>query len=269
MSADAAEHDDPAALAGRIAELVAPGSRPLIALDHDGTLSPIASRPELARPADGALEAIASLGEVADVVIISGRGLDDLTARFAGVTVELVSEHGLRHRRIGGEVTQLVDGLDRGTLDDVRRRLSDVLAATDGTGWLVEDKQVTVAVHHRLVAVDALEPTLTRVREVLDEAARRGGTVQTGKAVLELRPSGADKGAALRALADARPPALVVMIGDDATDEAALAVAESSGGVGVLVADRPRASAASTRLTDPTRVVTLLVELARALRQGR
>jgi len=261
---------DPIELARRIAARAVPGGHPLVALDHDGTLSPIAPRPELAMLAEGAHEAIGALSEVADVVIISGRGLDDLRTRFNGLNVELVSEHGLRHRGSDGQVTELVAGLGASTLEEVRRRLTDVLpSGPDHGGWLVEDKEVTIAVHHRLVPERELEPTLTRVRAVLDAAADPGGSVLTGKAVLEIRPVGADKGAALRRIADAHPDTLVVMIGDDVTDEAALSVAESSGGVGVLVAHRPRSTAASVRLADPDAVVTLLRELARALRQGR
>lgn len=261
--------DDPASLARRIAEQVG-GARALIALDNDGTLAPIAPRPGDARLAPGASTAIADLATVADVVILSGRGLDDLADRFADLPVELVAEHGLRHRATDGTVTWLVDGLAEATLESLRTELDEALPAELRTaGWLVEDKGVSVAVHHRLVGDDALEPTLSRVREVLDRAAAAGGHVQAGKAVLELRPAGADKGAALRELSEGRPMGTLVMIGDDLTDESALAFAESQGGTGVLVAQAMRPTAASTRVTDPTAVVALLDALAAALRRGR
>lgn len=271
--------DDPLALATRIATLAA-GRRPLIALDHDGTLSPIAARPDDAVLAAGAREALERLSMRADVTVISGRGLDDLIARFAGLDVALISEHGLRHRRRDGLIEQLTGGLASDTLDALRPQLAALLAHR--TGWYVEDKGVSIAVHHRLVPDDDVEPTLRAVRDLLATAAARpgpsgrsgpsgptgpGGHVQTGRSVLELRPVGADKGAALEHLTDASvtPPRTVVMVGDDATDEPALASAERLGGVGVLVATGPRTSAASARLDDPDAVVEMLTALAELL----
>jgi trehalose 6-phosphate phosphatase len=263
---------DPQALAARVARATAPDARPLIALDHDGTLSPIAPRPADAVLAPGADRAIARLTERAEVAIVSGRGLEDLVQRFSGLPLTLISEHGLRSRSTDGAVEQLTLGLAPATLEQVRGRLEELLAGR--SGWVIEDKGVALAVHHRLVPDRDLHPLLEQVREALEQAAALpgdasdggagapGGHVQTGKAVLELRPVGADKGAALRRIAersDARP---IVMVGDDTTDEPALRAAEELGGVGVLVADDPRTTSASARLRDPEAVVRFLSALA-------
>lgn len=243
--------------------------RVLVALDHDGTLSPIVDRPELAALEPGARSALAALAEVAEVVVVSGRGLDDLTDRLGDLGVTLVGEHGLRLRAPDGDVDQLVPGPDAAVLAALRTRLAALLDEPGtATGWIVEDKGVGLAVHHRLVAAEHLEPTLGDVRAALEEAAARGGALQTGKAVLELRAEGADKGAALRHLAARRPDVFVVMVGDDVTDEPALAAAEGLGGVGVLVADAPRPSDATVRVEDPAAVVALLTALAGTLSPG-
>jgi len=268
-------------LAGRIAAETAPGARPLIALDHDGTLSDIAARPEDAVLVAGAREALLRLAAAADVAIVSGRGLDDLVARLAGDRITLVSEHGLRCRLADGSVEQLAPGLAPATLELLRTQLHDLL---DGrSGWVIEDKGVALAVHHRLVPEGSLVPLRDEVLALLAAAAahpgadpdgagisdatasRPGGHVQTGKAVLELRPAGADKGSALRWLAARTAARPVVMVGDDATDEPALLAAEQLGGFGILVADGAPATAGSQRLSSPDEVVALLARLAELL----
>lgn len=258
----------PADLARDIAARLPSDRRLLLALDHDGTLSPIAARPDHAVLAPGAADALAALGRVADVVILSGRGLDDLVDRLGRLPVELVAEHGLRRRDRDGRVTPLATGLAPADLDAARAHLA-VLLPPDrlADGWIVEDKGVGIAVHHRLVPPERVEPTLGSIRQLL--RATPGGRVQEGKAVIELRASGADKGSALERVITTSSPVLPVMIGDDLTDEPAFDIAESAGGLGVLVAPEDRPSAASVRLTDPDAVVLLLAALAARLTQGR
>jgi trehalose 6-phosphate phosphatase len=281
MSLAGARSDDPRLLAAHLAALAE--DRPLlVALDHDGTLSPIAPRPEAAVLAPGAREALAALADVPDldVAIISGRGLDDLTARLGDLGVTLVAEHGLRRRSPDGQRTQLAPGLATATLDALRATLARLLAEDAARdGWIVEDKGVGLAVHHRLVAADRLEPTLGAVRAALEAAAAHpcdggppdvpGGQVQAGKAVLELRAAGADKGAALTRLLAERPGTLAVMVGDDATDEPAFVAAQERGGIGVLVGTPDTVTAASAVLADPDAVVALLGALVETLGDGR
>jgi len=264
-------------LAARVIAATAPGARPLIALDHDGTLSEIAARPEEAVLVAGAHEALLRLAVVAELAIVSGRGLDDLAARFEGHRIALISEHGLRCRLADGSIEQLTPELAGGTLEHLRMQLHDLL---DGQrGWIIEDKGVAIAVHYRLVPESSLRPLRDEVLALLAAAAALpadsserdgdpgstasdpGGHVQTGKAVLELRPAGADKGTALRWLAARTAARPVVMIGDDATDEPALLAAETLGGFGVLVteeADTP----ASHHLSGPAEVAAFLALLA-------
>jgi trehalose 6-phosphate phosphatase len=265
--------DHPEALAARVAGATAQGARPLIALDHDGTLSPIAPRPEDAVLTAGAESALLRLAELADVVIVSGRGLDDLVRRLGTLPLSLVSEHGLRWRSPDGTIELLAPALLPETLRELRTELDGLLAGR--TGWFIEDKGVAIAVHHRLVPEDELHPQLEMVHSVLARAASlpgdghdgadaaAGGHVQTGKAVLELRPAGAEKGAALGRLAARWPLSRpIVMVGDDTTDEPALRVAQELGGLGVLVATTPRPTAGTAMLSDPDAVVVFLGTLA-------
>jgi trehalose 6-phosphate phosphatase len=260
---------DPVALAHRILSGLPTGGRPLLALDHDGTLSPIAPTPDAAMLAPGARPALVRLVDDAEVAIVSGRALADLEARLGDLPITLVAEHGLRVRAPDGSQHVLADAPSVTELAWLRARLADLLHGQ--AGWLVEDKGVGIAVHHRMAGPgDADDGVFARlhaaVHESLTEAAGRGGgAVQEGSAVLELRAAGADKGSALRWLADRTAARPVVMVGDDMTDEAAFVAATALEGWAVLVAPEPRPSAATERLDDPAAAVRLLEALADGL----
>lgn len=240
-------------------------------LDFDGTLAPIVGHPHQAAPAPGAVEAIAQLARICEVALLSGRALDDLEARLGHVPTGLllVGGHGSEARRPDGTRVALTD-LDaaRAALDTVEARLADLVAPD--AGWLVERKSTSVAVHHRRVDPTQVAATLPRVHQLLADATELGPgfVLLEGKAVVELRVGGIDKGVALRWLVEqaaerapllpGRPEIKPLVLGDDTTDEDAFEVALELGGEAVLVAEAPAATSARFRLRDPSRVVTLL-----------
>jgi trehalose-phosphatase len=233
-------------------------------VDYDGTLAPIVDRPDDAVPAPGAVEAITALARVCEVALLSGRGLDDLLARLGAVPegALIVGGHGSEARLPDGTWRALTD-LDaaRAALDATEAELAGQLDEADG--WLVERKRTSLAVHHRRVAATEVEAHLPAVRATLERATPRdpGFAVMAGKAVLELKPRGVDKGAALRWIAGTSSGHPPVVLGDDVTDEDAFVTAAELGGEGVLIAEGPTDTAARFRLRDPSRVVTLLESL--------
>jgi trehalose-phosphatase len=242
-----------------------------IVLDFDGTLAPIVDHPDDAAPAPGALEAIAELAEVCEVAVLSGRALDDLEARMGEVpqNLLLVGGHGSEARRPDGTHEPLTD-LEAGTeaLDALEAVLRDLVDGTDG--WMVERKSTSLAVHHRRVPPEAVAALLPTVRQRMEETVDEGPgfVLLGGKAVLELKLRGIDKGRALAwldeqaadraSLLPGRPPIVPLVFGDDTTDEDAFEAALAIGGEAVLVAEEPTATSARFRLRDPARVVTLL-----------
>jgi trehalose 6-phosphate phosphatase len=211
-------------------------------LDFDGTLVELADAPdaiEVPGELSGLLERLAARLD-GRLAIVSGRALGDLDRHVACGGVALSGSHGLELRLADGKAAPVPRPAG---LDEARREVRRF--AETGEGLLVEDKPASVALHFRQAP--------ERGREVAAFAAalaaRTGLIVQEGKMVAELRPSGADKGDALRALmrepafAGARP----LFMGDDLTDEHAFAAAAELGGAGVLVGPG-RATAARYRL---------------------
>jgi trehalose 6-phosphate phosphatase len=253
--------------------ILADPARALIACDFDGTLSPIVADPASARAAPGASAALARLGAVVGTVaIVTGRPAAEAVALggFADVPGLVVLGHYGEERWQAGVLTaaQAPDGIGL-----ARRSLPGLLASAGALeGTRLEDKGTALAVHTRQTADP--EAALARLREPLAALATSAGlTLEPGRFVLELRPSGTDKGGALRALAGERAARSVLYCGDDLGDLAAFAAVRElrAGGVpGCTVGSRsqesPRvAEAADLAVDGPSGVVRLLAALADAI----
>jgi trehalose-phosphatase len=241
----------------------------LVVLDFDGTLARIVDDPDAASLLPGAAEALHALAAATTVAIVSGRDLDDLRGRLPESDAVLIGGHGAQIDVPGGEPIELVD---LAALADVLDAAEDEITGLVGTfpGWLVERKPASLAVHHRLVPPDDEERLLPRVRAMLDRYLTRapGFEVLDGKAVVELRPQGVDKGRALERLLARNPGRRPLVVGDDVTDEDAFETALAHGGRAVLVDSVGRATRATDRLASPAAVVTFLTRLA-GLQGGR
>jgi trehalose-phosphatase len=230
-------------------------------VDFDGTLAPIVDHPEDAAPAPGAVAALTALAARTEVALLSGRALDDLLARLGEVPtgVLVVGGHGSEARLPDGTREALTDPeAAREVLDELEADLVSRLDA--GAGWQVERKPTSLAVHHRRVTEDRVATVLPEVRAVLEDATDRGPgfSLLAGKAVLELKVSGVDKGVALRWIADRCDGRRPIVLGDDVTDEDAFEAALARDGEAVRVAESAAPTSARHRLRDPARVVTLL-----------
>ncbi len=151
------------------------------------------------------------------------------------------------------------------TIERAARELRRQLQGTDGA--IVEPKKYSVAVHFRLVDPADLPHVKAVVRGVLDAYPDLRQT--DGKMVFELRPRlDWDKGKAiewlLQALGLDGPDVVPIYIGDDTTDEDAFR-ALAGRGVGILVADSPRPTAAGYRLRSPAEVQRWLQALVEHL----
>jgi len=160
--------------------------------------------------------------------------------RLARELAERATEESERRRaRIESMRAQLLAVPATATLGDrldaaLRERLA--VLAQRHPGVLAEDKGSSFALHYR--AVPEVAPALAAaLDELLAGPLGRGLRLLPGKMVFEVIGRGCDKGLAIRRFLAAPPfrGRWPLFIGDDVTDEAALAVVAELGGLGLSV----------------------------------
>lgn len=237
-----------------LAEIAA--RRPLLVVtDFDGTLSPIVADPGAAALISGAEQILLRLRDIpgVQVAVMSGRGHNDLAdrvGRHPGVT--LIGSHG-------AEYGSAADASLVGHRDDLVAELRELLEPYADA--FLEIKPVSASVHTRRMAD---RPAAAELREqtLAGPGAVAGRTVKVGKEVVEIAVVEANKGVALKRLADEVGAAAIVYFGDDVTDEDAFAVLAPDD-VGIKVGEGP--TRAGFRVPDSAGVLTALDHLADVL----
>jgi len=239
----------------------------LVALDFDGTLSPLQDDPSASRLLPGAVSALASLGAHGQgsrvhLAIVSGRALGDLHA-LAEVPAGtyLIGSHGAERARVTAhgldrDVVQLSDA-DVDRLASLGAEVAAVARGRDGV-W-VETKPAAVVVHTRLAEDSVARAAET---EALAVGERLGSRVLHGKDVVEISVLDASKGEALTALRVQLGASAVIYAGDDVTDEHAFAALRSDD-LSIKVGEGD--SIAQYRVDGPDEVVEALRSFVHAL----
>jgi trehalose 6-phosphate phosphatase len=205
-----------------------------VLLDIDGTILDIA-------PTPGAVIVPASLRQTlmrllretgGALALVSGRSLGDIDLLFAPLRLPAIGGHGAEVRSSPNDAveTEHAHPLDGG----LRDRLAEL--AVGAPGVLVEDKGYSLAVHYRL-APEQEGRVKRAVAAIKADWPEQPIEVLPGKSVVEIKPAGVHKGAAIRELMRHKPFAgrRPIFIGDDTTDESAFAVMPEFGGIGFSV----------------------------------
>ena len=219
-------------------------------LDIDGTLLDIAQHPnEVA--VDTGLRSLLLRLEVASagaMALISGRSITDIDRLFAPLRFASAGQHGAERRDARGRTHRRTSPDAR--LSGARARLRELAAGNPGL--VLEDKGFSLALHYRMAPQLGGEARRT-LRELV---AGLGGEfdLQEGKMVLEIKPSGRDKGSAIAEFMQEEPfrGKNPVFLGDDLTDEFGFALVNRLGGHSIKIGTG--ASCAPWRLADATAV---------------
>lgn len=222
-------------------EAVATTETLLVALDFDGTLSPLVDEPLTARMTAGARAVVDELAALprTTVALVSGRTLADLRViaeHGDDSPIWLAGSHGAEFRMPGEQATVSSDAAaDTADETALRDRLTAEIAraVAEIPGVRIEPKQYGLGVHTRTADAGGAEAARAAADRLVQAQAptwRR----RTGHDILEYSFRHEGKDSAVRHLRERLGATGVLFAGDDVTDEDALASLEP-GDLGVRV----------------------------------
>lgn len=199
----------------------------LLALDIDGTLSPIVRDPDLAEIPASTLSTLASLAKVPMVVValVTGRDLGSLSRMERLEGVWRAVEHGALVLAPGQAPSRReLTSAQQEALSRFRQWVE--AHARDA---FIEYKPQAIALHVRRIAEDDPARAERLLAEADEFAQGLGLHVRRGKALREAEAVVHDKGAALREVFERSGARSVFFAGDDLTDFPAIEFASAHG----------------------------------------
>ena len=190
-------------------------------LDYDGTLREIERLPSAASPSPAVRALLDKLRDLpnVDVTIISGRVADDLQAWLGHYTFGLIAEHGAAMRRPGHKEW---DHLDRNVSYHWKDELLRVLRLYEQStpGSFIEDKRTSLVWHYRRADPEfgawKAKELATDLGALTDNQPLQ---IRHGRKIVEITSTHINKGAAISRVLEETSYDLIVVAGDDTTDE--------------------------------------------------
>lgn len=204
---------------------VAASDRLLIALDFDGTVSPLQDEPMAARMTPEAARAISRLAALPETIVgfVSGRSLADLreiAEHGDDSSVLLAGSHGAEFWVPGeGPLEPEPDSIDAALRDTLYRHAQEATAHLEGV-W-IEPKAFGLGVHTRVADAATAEAANATI-DALVAAEASHWRRRTGKNIVEYAFRHEGKDSAIAALRERTGATAVLFAGDDVTDEDAL-----------------------------------------------
>lgn len=201
-------------------------------LDIDGTLLDIARTPDAVVVPDELKNSLEKLRDELGgaLALVSGRSLAVIDSLFAPLKGAAIGCHGVEVRGADGKVAALAP-----PMPDWVTAFFRGLAASH-SGVLLEDKHYVLSLHYRL-APEARGDLHAALEKERDRLAAANISLLEGKAVIDARPRGVDKGVGVRALLQQSPfhGRHVLFGGDDVTDQDVFQILPQIGGSGFSV----------------------------------
>ena len=170
-------------------------SNRIVIVNYDGTLVPATSNPDKARPGEELLRLLENLNKTddTDIVIISGRGRDDLDAWLGETPVNLTAEHGTWIRESSTRKWKLFKPLSNSWKEVVLPILEMYTDRLPGS--FIVERDYSISWHYHKADI---EQSSFLSREVSDHllsiTTNIGVQVMPGKKVIEVSNSGINKG---------------------------------------------------------------------------
>jgi trehalose 6-phosphate phosphatase len=242
--------------------------RLIIALDFDGTASPLVDDPMAARALTAVKEQLERLEALPDTVIayVSGRSMSDLRiiAEHADDSATaLAGSHGAQYWFPGEgevEIGQATEEGAREALWDAARPIIDRYE-----GAVLEPKAFGMGVHTRLATPEVEAAVFAEIDALVAERFPQWRR-RAGHRVLEFSSRVEGKDAAIGQLRERFDATGILFAGDDVTDEDAMRALQP-GDLGVRVG--PGESSAALRVDDPQQIAALLAQVATERQAGR
>jgi len=213
-------------------------------LDFDGTLVDIAPQPEAVVVPGELVRTLEQLHSYLGgaIALISGRPIEQIDEFLRPLVLPAAGVHGAERRGANGEIAFMPTH----SLELVERAASNLVARHPDLR--IEAKRGSIALHYRQ-APRLEDECVAAMQQAVEHSP--GLTLLRGKMVVEAKPGGASKGAAIEAFMNEAPftGRTPVFVGDDITDEVGFATVQRMRGLGMKVGSG--SSVAFARIPSP------------------
>ncbi len=182
-------------LTGKLVKQFHDAKSRIIIVNYDGTLVPYSKYPASAEPPDALLGLLQTLDARArtDIVIISGRGKDELEEWLGDLPVNLTAEHGSWIREAGKKEWRLLKPLSSEWKQEVIPILDMYTDRLPGS--YVQEREYSVAWHYHRADIEQASQLVKEVNDhLLSITTNISAHVLHGSKVIEVSNSGINKG---------------------------------------------------------------------------